>query len=46
MPDLVLVHPVPLAHWRALQQLPSLLYRMEGMLAALQFKERVVLPLG
>eukprot|EP00798_Chlamydomonas_sp_ICE-L_P015041 gene15041-21112_t len=32
--------------WRALQQLPSLMYRMEGMLAAIEFREKVVLPLN
>ena len=46
LPSLVLVHPLPLVHWRALQQLPSLMYRLEGMVAALEFREKVVLPLG
>jgi hypothetical protein len=45
LPQLCIVHPVPIALWRPLGTLPALLWQLEGALLGNQLREQL-LPAG
>ena len=42
-PHDLMVHPMPLSRWIALNQLPSLVHRLETMVSAHEFREQVLM---